>query len=163
MNYTIDPWIGSGIFRLADFCNLKKESVAADSHTFSLSLSSRACWSPCFQWAEHLCWSFFVPTVSGWNVITWHEWKFVQTPAAGVLFGKGGSSPSKTWFVVCVSSHRFWQPRGFVSAWSSFGFVLQRIPNSSCAFKPSCVPEYIVKQVVSAGGDNHLFSAARVV
>lgn len=107
VNYTTYPWIGSGIFRLAAFCNLKKESVAAGSHTFSLSLSSRACWSPCFRWAEHLCWSFFFflsPQPEVWRFL-WHEWKFVQTPVAGVLFGRVEALQAKLglWFVSVVT------------------------------------------------------------
>lgn len=107
VNYTIYPWIGSGIFRLAVFCNLKKESVAAGSHTFSSSLSSRACWSPCFQraWAPLLEVWFFLSPQSALKVFIWHEWEFVQTPVAGGLFGRVEALQGKLglWFVSAVT------------------------------------------------------------
>lgn len=56
VNYTTYPWIGSGIFRLAAFCNLKKESVAADSHTFPLVSLQQGLLVPLFSvsWAPLL-------------------------------------------------------------------------------------------------------------
>lgn len=116
-NYTIYPWIGSGIFRLAVFCRLKKERAAADSHTFPLvSLQQGLLIPPFSAWAEHLCWSFFC-LHSQRSERFYMAWMEVCTNTSGWSFiWEGGSSPSKTWSVVCVSSHRFWQPRGFLSA-----------------------------------------------
>lgn len=139
VNYTTYPWIGSGIFRLAAFCNSKKESVAADPHTFPLVSLQQGLLIPLFSvsWAPLLEF-FWSPLSEAWR-FSWHEWKFVQTPLAGVLFGKGGSSPSKTWFVVCVSSHRFWQPGAFVSAAALAALLVSFCRESQAMLSNPCV------------------------
>lgn len=117
VNYTIYPWIGSGIFRLAVFCNLKKRKCGSRFPHFFLISLQQGLLIPLFPaslstFAGGL--GFFVSTVSFEGF--YMAWMGVCTNTSGWRFiWEGGSSPRKAWFVVCVSSHRFWQPRGFVS------------------------------------------------
>lgn len=48
---------------------------------------------------------FSVSTARGLKVFLWHEWKFVQTAAAGVLFGRVEVLQGKLglWFVSVVT------------------------------------------------------------
>lgn len=115
---------------------------------------------PVFSELEHLCWRF------GFFCLHSQLWRF--------LYGMNGSLYKHQWLEVYLGGWKLSKEslvcglcqqspvlaaQRFRERWSSFGFILQRIPNPSHASNPLCVS----KQVVSAGGNNHLFSAAWVV